>query len=537
MSELASFPEPKSAAVRNTYRTSIEDDCMTRGPAVVDRHVEAQVSSHRDMFMLFTIAGAMALAHVATNGRYGLHRDELQTLSDALHLEWGFVAYPPLTPAVERVSMALFGHWLIGLRMAAVIAQAAVIVVTGLMARELGGGRLAQATAATAAALAPLAMFEGTEFQYTTFDYLWWVLIAYFVILLLKRDDPRWCVAIGATIGVGLMTKYTMAFYVAGIVGGAVLTGARKYLASRWFWIGIGIAFVICVPNLVWQAQHDFVSYHFLHHIHVRDVGEGRAEGYWRDQFRINTNLAAAPLWIGGLICFLRSPRYRILGWMYLIPLTIFALTKARFYYVGAAYPALIAMGATAGERWVEGLGRRWRWAIEGALFAGMAICGAYFAAVIIPWAGDGPLKKFALENNGDLREEIGWDDLVREVARVRDALPADERANYGVLVGNYGEMGAVEILGPAYGLPRPISLTNSGWYRGYPTPQPTTLIVVGWSHEDMEEAFTGCRVAGRNENSLGVKNEEGRDHADIFVCGKPKLTWPKFWEEHQRFG
>src|ERR1700741_777189 len=148
---------------------------------------QSRIHPRGDTVVLLGIAGAVALAHMLTNGRYGLHRDELQTLSDALHLDWGFVAYPPFTPFVERVSMAIFGHWLVGLRLFAVIAQAAVVAVTGLMARELGGGRLAQVAAALAAALAPLALFEGTEFQYTTFDYLWWVLIAYFVIRLLKR--------------------------------------------------------------------------------------------------------------------------------------------------------------------------------------------------------------------------------------------------------------------------------------------------------------------------------------------------------------
>ncbi|HTW59478.1 MAG TPA: glycosyltransferase family 39 protein [Terriglobales bacterium] len=503
-----------------------------------ERSVEpTQESSSRDTAILLAIAGVVALAHVLTNNRYGLHRDELQTLSDALHMEWGFVAYPPLTPFVERGSMILFGHWLIGLRMASVIAQAAVIVVTGLMARELGGGRLAQLTAAVAAALAPLALFEGTEFQYTTFDYLWWVLIAYFVIRLLKSEDPHWCLAIGATIGVGLMTKYTMAFYLAGIVGGALLTRARKFLLSKWFWAGMALALVICLPNLLWQARHEFISYHFLHYIHARDVRQGRGEGFWTGQFRIDTNLCAAPLWIGGLICFLRSPRYRMLGWMYLIPLAIFALTKARFYYVGAAYPMLLAMGAAAGERWVAGLSRGRRWAVAGALFAGIAAYGLYLGAMIVPIAASGPLKQFALENNGDLREEIGWDDLVRAVAGVRDALPPEQRANTGVLVGNYGEMGAIEIFGPAYGLPRPISLTNSGWLRGYPTPQPATLIVVGWSREQVDQALTDCRVAGHNGNSLGVSNEESRDHADIFLCGSPRKPWPQFWDDEQRFG
>lgn len=504
---------------------------------MASRNVDASAQARAEVGMLVAIAGAMALVHLATNGRYGFHRDELQTLSDALHLDWGFVAYPPLTPFVERVSMSVFGMSLVGLRLASVVAQAVVIVVSGLMAFELGGGRLAQVTTALAVALAPLAMFEGTEFQYTTFDYLWWVLIAYCVIRLLKSDDPRWCVAIGAFIGLGFMTKYTMGFYVAGITGGLVLTRARKFLASGWFWAGIAVSVVICLPNVVWQARHDFISYHFLQQIHARDVGEGRGDGFLRDQFRISTNLFAAPLWIAGLIALFRDRRYRMLGWMFAIPFALFMISKARFYYVGAAYPMLLAMGAAVGERWVAGLARGWRWTVEGAFFTGLAATGVLFAAMIIPFASGGRLKDFALKNDGDLREEIGWDDLVRQVAGVRDALPAEERGNVGVLVGNYGEMGAIEILGPAYQLPPPISLTNSGYLRSYPADPPSTLIVVGWSREQVEEAFTACRLAGQGGNSLGVKNEENEDHREIFVCGAPKDGWAKFWKEHQRFG
>jgi Dolichyl-phosphate-mannose-protein mannosyltransferase len=498
---------------------------------------QTENSSRADTVMLVGIAGALALLHVLTNGRYGFHRDELQTMSDALHLDWGFVAYPPFTPFVERVSLEIFGLCLVGLRMASVIAQAAVVVVSGLMARELGGGRLAQAATAIAVALTPLTLFEGTEFQYSTFDYLWWVLIAYYVIRLLKTENPRWCLPIGAVVGLGLMTKYTMGFYVAGIVGGLVLTWARKFLRSGWFWGGIALAFLVCLPNLVWQMQHGFISYHFLHHIHVRDVGEGRAEGFLYEQFRINTNMFAAPLWIGGLICFLLDRRYRMVGWMYVIPFALFAIAKARFYYMGAAYPMLLAMGAVAGERWVGSISKLWRRVVEGALFAGIVAYGLLFIAMIVPLASGGRLKQFALKNNGDLREEIGWDDLLKAVAGVRDSLPAEQRASVGLVVGNYGEGGAVEILGPAYHLPPPISLTNSAWIRGYPTPQPSTLIVVGWSQAQVDREFTACRVAGHNGNSLGVKNEESEDHPDIYVCGAPKKSWAEFWKENQRFG
>jgi hypothetical protein len=486
---------------------------------------------------LLAIAGAVMLLHVLTDNRYGFHRDELQVLSDARHLDWGFVAYPPFTPFVERIGLSIFGLSLVGLRLFSVIAQGAAIVVSGLMARELGGGRLAQITAALAVALSGLPMFEGTEFQYTTFDYLWWVLIAYFVIRLLNTDNPRWWLAIGAVVGLGLMTKYTMAFFVAGIAGGLLLTRARRFFASGWLWAGAGLALLIFLPNLIWQVRHGFVSLHFLQHIHVRDVGEGRANGFFRDQFIICANLFAAPLWIAGLICLLRDQRYRMLAWMYLIPLALFVIGKGRGYYLAGGYPMLIAMGATAGERWVSALPRLWPRVVKVAFFTLLVANGLVLIAIIVPMASSGPLKDFALKINGDLREEIGWDELVRTIAGIRDSLLPEQRENVGVIVGNYGEQGAIEMLGPAYHLPAPISGTNSAWYRSYPVAPPSTLIVVGWSRRGADKTFTGCRLAGHNGNSLGIRNEESEYHPDIFVCGGPRLPWPEFWKEFQRFG
>ena len=490
-----------------------------------------------DAVVLLGIAAMVAVVHLLTNNRYGFHRDELQFLSDARHLDWGFVPYPPLTPFLERIGLGIFGVSLVGLRLFSVIAQALAVFVTGLMARELGGGRMAQVVAALAVALSPLPLFEGTEFQYTTFDYLWWVLIAWFVIRLVKSENPRWWLAIGATVGVGLMTKYSILFLVAGILGGVLLTRARRFVRTRWFWGGAGLAMLICLPNFVWQVRHGFISLHFLSYIHARDIGEGRTNGFVLDQFLICTNLFAVPLWIAGLVCFLRDRRFRLLAWMYLIPLALFVLGKGRGYYAGASYPMLMAMGAVAGERWAESLPGLWRRVVETTFFTGLAACGLFICLLILPMASSGPLMNFELRYNGDLREEIGWNELVKTVADVRDSLPPEQRASMGVLVGNYGEQGAVEILGHAYHLPMPISGTNSAWLRGYPVPPPTTLIVLGFSRHYVDETLTSCRLAGHINNPYGVQNEESREHPDIFLCGGPCLPWPEFWKKYQTFG
>lgn len=490
-----------------------------------------------DNLALLAIAAALIFVHLLTDNRYGFHRDELQFLSDARHLDWGFVAYPPFTPFVERVSMALFGLSMVGLRLFSVLVQATAVFVSGLMARELGGNRIAQITAALAVALSPLSLFEGTEFQYTSFDFLWWVLIAYFVLRLLNSEDPRWWLAIGAAVGLGLETKYAIVFYIAGLLAGVVFTPARRDLKSPWFWGGVGLALLLFVPNFVWLVRHDFISYDFLRSIHARDVDEGRAAGFLKGQFLICANLVAAPLWLAGLAGFLLNRRYRLLAFLYLVPLALFWIGQGRSYYTAGAYPMLLAMGAVIAVRGLSFFSRGARYTVGIAYFAAFAAISGYVCAVVLPLAPSGPLQTFALDHNGDLREEIGWDELVRTVAGIRDSLTPAQQASLGITTGNYGEYGAIEMLGPAYALPTPIGTTNSEWLRGYPTAPPTTLIVVGLTPQQANAIFTGCRLAGHNGNAEGVRNEESEYHPDIFVCGPPRKPWPELWKDSLTFG
>lgn len=165
-----------------------------------------------DLGVLVFVAALLLALHVATNGQYGFHRDELQTLDDARHLDWGFVPYPPITPLIGRFELILFGTSLVGFRVFSAIAVSMAMVLAGLIARELGGKRHVQLLAAVAAGITPVSLVQGAVFQYVSFDYLWGVTVAYFVIRLLKSEDPRWWVAIGAMLGIGMQTRYTAGF-------------------------------------------------------------------------------------------------------------------------------------------------------------------------------------------------------------------------------------------------------------------------------------------------------------------------------------
>src|SRR5882724_2945394 len=213
-----------------------------------------------DLAVLLLLALLSVAIHTATNGQYGFHRDELQTLDDARHLDWGFVAYPPIAPLIGRLELILFGTSLIGFRFFAAIAVSIIMVLTGLIAKELGGNRHVQVLAAVAAGIAPVSLIQGAVFQYVSFDYLWGVTVTYLLVRLLKSESPRWWVPVGAVLGLGMETRYTMGFLALGIAGTVLLTPARRFLRSGWLWVGVGVSILIFLPNLIWQMQHHLIS-------------------------------------------------------------------------------------------------------------------------------------------------------------------------------------------------------------------------------------------------------------------------------------
>lgn len=497
--------------------------------------------SDRTLPILLFLAAALFLFHLAINGQYGFHRDELATVEDAHHPAWGYVAYPPVTPMLGRLAMLLFGPSLLAMRVFPALAQAVVLVLAGLIARDLNGGRLAQTVAAIAVAVGPVALASGALLQYVAFDFLWWVLAAFFVARLLRTDDPRYLLGVGMAIGLGGLTKYTMLLLMVGILAGLALTPYRRYFKSKWFWIGAALAAVIVLPHLLWQVQNKFVSIDFLRHIHERDVRIGRTSGFVLDQFFVSTNLFTLPLWIAGLYFFFASSegrRYRTLGWMFLVPMALFSLASARGYYTSPSYSWLLAGGAVVFEGGVAALRPVPQKLAVTLAFVVLAIGAGVVGAVALPLAPIGsPWFRFASANNGDFVEELGWPELAGEVARIRDSLPPADRAHFGILAANYGEAGALDMYGPSYGLPRPLSGINSYWARGYGDPPPQTLIVLGFSDHFRAANFASCELAGHTPDPYHVRNEETGDHPDIFVCRGLRQSWPEFWSDFRYFG
>ncbi|HKV24397.1 MAG TPA: glycosyltransferase family 39 protein [Candidatus Acidoferrum sp.] len=494
-----------------------------------------------DLGVLILIAVIRVALHTATNGQYGFHRDELQTLDDARHLDWGFVAYPPVTPLLGGIELMLFGTSLAGFRFLASVAVSIVMVLAGLIAKELGGSRHIQVLAAMGTGIAPISLVQGAVFQYVSFDYLWGVSATYFLVRLVKSEDPRWWLAVGAMLGLGMESRYTMGFLALGIAGAALLTSARRYLFSRWLWAGVGLSVLIFLPNIIWQVRHHLISLDFLAYLHARDLRQGRYSGFCREQFFVSVNVVTAPLAILGLWFYLvreEGKRYRLLGWTFIVTFALFALAGARSYYTAPIYPMLIAAGSVLLGDWLAKVRPSRARAIYGTQWGGIVVSGTLAICLVIPLAPIGSrLWKITSKAHDQFREEIGWQDLAENVAKIYFSLPPEERAKTGILTGNYGEGGALNLYGAGLGLPHAMSLTNSFWLRGYDPREPQIVIVAGFDLEEGAELFETCVTAGKNTNPYGVVNEESRDHPDILLCRNLRVPWPVYWAKSRRFG
>jgi len=473
--------------------------------------------------LLIGLALLKIIVHLLVNGQYGFFRDELSYIDDGKHLAWGYVDHPPLTPLLAAISRVVFGVTsLVGLRVWPALASAGIMLLTGLMVRQLGGGRFAQGLGALCVLISPTFLMTGVMFQAVPYDQLFWVLAIYFIVLLLKTEDPRYWIGIGAAIGLGMMTKYTMLFFGVSLAAGILLTSARRYLRSPWLWAGVGVALLIMLPNILWQFNHDWISLDYTHSINERDIERGRADGFVPEQF-LNINFLTLPIVLAGLYFYFSSQgqRYRVLGWIFVSALILFLVMKGRFYYLAPAYPMLMAAGAVVTEQHFK---------YKRALVVALVIAGLLMVVPSRPVVPvDSDLWKDVVELNDSFPEMIGWEELVETVAGVRAALPPGEKV--AIFAANYGEAGAINLYGERYDLPEAISPVNTHRYWSEGRVDADVYIVLGISQSGAENWFNEVAPAARITNRYDVENEE-QDYPVIFVCRSPKIPLSQLWDD-----
>jgi 4-amino-4-deoxy-L-arabinose transferase-like glycosyltransferase len=478
---------------------------------------------------ILSTAGVVAVVLLAFASRYGYHRDELYFLACGRRLTWGFVDQPPLTPALARLSDVLFPGSLVGLRLWPALMTGALVVFAALTARELGAGWAGQVAAAICVACTPGFLLAGHLLSTETFDLVAWAATAFLVIRIVGRAEPRLWPVVGVAIGLGLENKWSIVFLVAGLLIGIVVTAERRVLWTPWLAAGVAVAFVMWLPNLIWQADHAWPQLDMIRTIQ-RDSMDLASTIAWLPLQILITGLVPAIVWIAGLVRVLHDDDarpYRFLGIAYVLLAVVFAVSAGdKSYYAAGLYVPLFGAGALPLERW---LSRHRRGTLRTVAFAALALTTLLLLPVAIPMLPASALADSPVNDlNPEMGEQVGWPALVAEVAGVWDRIPAGERSSAVVLTANYGEAGAIERFGPDVGLPQPYSGHNTYWWWGPPPADARTAVVVGWSRPYAERFFGSVERAGTIRNAFGMDNDE--EGAPVWVATEPRRPLPSMW-------
>lgn len=518
------------------------------GGVTVDRPAPSLVRQSPIMIgmaLVWTIALAKFVLHVYFNNRYGYFRDEFDYIACARHLAWGYVDQPPLLPFLTRISLAVLGESLRAVRFIPALASSLLVVQTAYIAREFGGKRFALGLSALAVFIAPLYLSDGSLLTTNCLEPNLWMGCAYFAILAIKRNQPRYWLWVGVIAGLGLEEKYSIAVFVFGIVVGALLTQQRRVFLNKWIWLGGLASFIIFLPNLLWNIRYHWPFLELMHNIRTEGRDVVLPAGAFFFQQALLAGLLSAPIWITGLIALFTSPPLRscrLLGWSYVVCYAVFFILHGKNYYLAPIYPMLLAAGAVAIE---TGLNRpHWSW-LKPAIVVILLAAGGYLIPVFVPvlspeaffaYMKTLPFKLPVMEHSHEravlpqwYADQFGWKEIVAETVVAWDQLSPEERPDCGIFAQDYGQAGAIDFFGPHYGLPASLS-GHQTWYlwgpRGY---SGNCMIVLDDRRENLEKLWNNVQYVGTSaDNPYALEKE-----IPVFICRGAKFgtlveLWPK---------
>jgi hypothetical protein len=482
------------------------------------------------------------LIHLFTFGGYGWFRDEFYYVACSENLAFGYVDHPPLSVVILWTARTLLGDSLFAVRLLPALAGAATVLLTGLIAREMGGRRFAQALAMVAAIAAPNYLGTDHVFSMNAFDILIWTLSGYLLVRLLEEPTPRLWLLLGLSLGLGLQNKISVLWLGFGLFVGLLAMPCRRLLLTKWPWIAGAVAFAIFLPHLVWQAATGWPTLEFIQNATSQKMAPVSPLEFLSDQILIMSPLSL-PIWLLGLGWLLgttRGRRFGVLGGAYVVVflLLIFSGTS-RAGYLAPAYTWLFAAGGLALERMIARVG----WPGLKAAVIGLPLLGGLIAAPLaLPVL---PVRTYidyaaaiGVRPSTEERKEVaelpqhyadmhGWESIVGTVAEVYQGLPLEEQQAAAFFTSNYGVAGAIDLLGRERDLPPAVSGHNNYWLWGTRGISGRVMIFIGGSEERLGELFETVERAATIDCGLCMPYENGRP---VWVARGPRISLEELW-------
>ena len=502
------------------------------------------------MAVVWAIALAKFVLHMYFNNHYGYFRDEFDYMSCGDHLQWGYVDQPPLIPFLTHISRAVLGDSLRAVRFLPALASSSLVVQAAVTARQLGGRRYALILTAICVALAPQYLSNGGLLSTNTLEPNLWLGCAQLVILAIHRSDPRYWIGFGVVAGLGMEEKYTIAVFSFGVVIGLLLTEQRRIFLNKWIWLGGLAAFLIFLPNLLWNMHYDWPFLQLIRAIRAegRDVVLGPAE--WFFQQMVLVSPIAGPVWLAGLfaLLFWKPLRpYRVLGWGYLVSYLVIFLQHGKNYYLGPVYPMLFAAGGVALDAWLSrSRGTAW---LKPVIATVILVNGVYLTPVTVPvfspdrflaYAKTLPFK-LPVNEYAHARaalpqwyaDQFGWKEISDETAVAWNRIPANERAACGVFAQDYGQAGAIDFFGRREGLPSAMSGDRTYWIWGPRGYSGNCMIVLDDRKEVLESYWEQVEYVGTSAPNEWALEQQ----IPVFLCKEKKFeSWAGVWPHLKRW-
>ncbi|MFB9845008.1 ArnT family glycosyltransferase [Mucilaginibacter ginsenosidivorans] len=425
-----------------------------------------------NFFILLFVVIKIALNMLAMS-HFGFQRDELLHLALGDHLDWGFKEVPPVIALLAKLSTTLFGGSVFATRMFSTLAGGFIVWFTGKIVAELGGGRFAIALACLALIFAPAFAASDYLFQPVVFDQLWWVLAVYLIVRYINTSEPIHIYLLGVVIGVGLLTKYTMAFFAASLLISLLFTRQRKLLWSKPVLIAAAIALVVFLPNLLWQFRHHLPVFTHMKNLREQQLNYIKPADFITNQLKVNG--MALFVWLPGLIALLFSSalsKFRFIAFAYILVFAFLLYMNGKDYYLFGAYPMLFAAGGYSFEKWIKAK----YVVVRGIALVILTLLNIIFIPLALPilpveqtiavfkslhiapkWEDQ---KEHPLSQ--DYADMFGWDEMGNKVAWAYSGLKPEQQKHTQIYADNYGDAGAVYHYGKKYHLPEVASLNSS---------------------------------------------------------------------------
>jgi Dolichyl-phosphate-mannose-protein mannosyltransferase len=478
---------------------------------------------------VWAIAALQFAVLVATSTRYGYDRDELYFIVAGSHPAFGYPDQPPLVPLLSWAMHAI-AHSLLLLRLPSALVSVATTVLAAVIAREAGGSRRAQVIASACTATSGFALAVGHFVTTTTFDLLSTTALGWLLIrAVLRRSGPS-MLAAGIVVGIGIEAKPQVGLVAVVMAATLLVIGPRSVLRSWWTAGGVLAAVILAAPYIAWQQLHGWPQVTVAGNI--GGSAEGGRVGFIPFQLVMVSPLLV-PIWVAGLLAPFRRAELRVLRFVpvtYGVMAVAYIVGNGKAYYLASLYPILLGIGALPTADWLARAHRR-TWLLGTALVLS-AVVSAFIALPLLPETSLQGSVPMAI--NPDLGEEVGWPRFVDTVATAWRGLAPGEQSTTAIFTQNYGEAGAVDVLGRSDGLPHAYSGHNAFSLWGAPPADDSHALLIGFdSRGSAAPAFVGCRRAAVVNDGVGLDNDE--QGLPVLLC-RPSASWAALWPQLRHY-